>query len=115
MSEALAAGSNGVYDSTTNSSGASDAAVQSFGVSYSALSQKANFTYSGGTPLSGAPTVTSGVTDDALPGSLFVYAPSGYRLDSASTTLASGISMTYATTMRSATITGKFDADTATD
>ncbi|MBC6499341.1 hypothetical protein H7R52_12005 [Weissella confusa] len=65
--------SNGVYDSTTNSSGASDAAVQSFGVSYSALSQKANFTYSGGTPLSGAPTVTSGVTDDALPGSLFVY------------------------------------------
>lgn len=115
MSEALAAGSNGVYDSTTNSSGASDAAVQSFGVSYSALPQKANFTYSGGTPLSGAPTVTSGVTDDALPGSLFVYAPSGYRLDSASTTLASGISMTYATTMRSATITGKFDADTATD
>ncbi|TGE78164.1 beta strand repeat-containing protein [Weissella confusa] len=115
MSEALAAGSNGVYDSTTNSSGASDAAVHSFGVSYSALSQKANFTYSGGTPLSGAPTVTSGVTDDALPGSLFVYAPSSYRLDSASTTLASGISMTYATTMRSATITGKFDADTATD
>ena len=115
MSEALAAGSNGVYDSTTNSSGASDAAVQSFGVSYSALSQKANFTYSGGTPLSGAPTVTSGVTDDALPGSLYVYAPSGYRLDSASTTLASGINMTYATTMRSATITGKFDADTATD
>ena len=115
MSEALAAGSNGVYDSTTNSSGASDAAVQSFGVSYSALSQKANFTYSGGTPLSGAPTVISGVTDDALPGSLYVYAPSGYRLDSASTTLASGINMTYATTMRSATITGKFDADTATD
>lgn len=115
MSEALAAGSNGVYDSTTNSSGASDAAVQSFGVSYSALSQKANFTYSGGTPLSGAPTVTSGVTDDALPGSLYVYAPSGYRLDSASTTLASVINMTYATTMRSATITGKFDADTATD
>ncbi|MCW0926099.1 lectin-like domain-containing protein [Weissella sp. LMG 11983] len=115
MSEALAAGTNGVYDSTTNSSGASDAAVQSFGVSYSALSQKANFSYSGGTPLSGAPTVASGVTDGSLPGSLFVYAPSGYRLDSVSTTLASGIGVTYATTMRSATITGTFDADTATD
>ncbi|OJF03999.1 hypothetical protein BKY29_03090 [Weissella confusa] len=115
MSEALAAGSNGVFDSTTNSSGASDAAIQNFGVSYSALSQKASFSYSGGTPLSGAPTVVSGVTDDRLPGSLYVYTPSGYRLDSANTSFASGIGMTSATTMRSATITGTFDADTATD
>ncbi|MCR8704444.1 hypothetical protein, partial [Weissella cibaria] len=44
-----------------------------------------------------------------------LYAPAGYKIDTAATTLASGVSLSMATDQRSATIYGNFDTDTATN
>ncbi|RHE71616.1 hypothetical protein DW718_07785 [Weissella cibaria] len=115
MAAALAAGTNGKYDATDNASTATtDSQQQAFKVVYTAQPQTAEFTYTGATPQSGSPTTLTGTSDGAIANTA-LYAPAGYKIDTAATTLASGVSLSMATNQRSATIYGSFDTDTATN
>lgn len=115
MAAALAAGTNGKYDATDNASTAStDSQQQAFKVVYTAQPQTAEFAYTGATPQSGSPTTLTGTSDGAIANTA-LYAPAGYKIDTAATTLASGVSLSMATDQRSATIYGNFDTDTATN
>ncbi|MGG7602006.1 lectin-like domain-containing protein [Weissella cibaria] len=115
MAAALAAGTNGKYDATDNASTATtDSQQQAFKVVYTAQPQTAEFAYTGATPQSGSPTTLTGTSDGAIANTA-LYAPAGYKIDTAATTLASGVSLSMATDQRSATIYGKFDTDTATN
>ncbi|TVV34365.1 hypothetical protein FO436_07080 [Weissella cibaria] len=115
MAAALAAGTNGKYDATDNASTATtDSQQQAFKVVYTAQPQTAEFAYTGATPQSGSPTTLTGTSDGAIANTA-LYAPAGYKIDMAATTLASGVSLSMATDQRSATIYGNFDTDTATN
>lgn len=115
MAAALAAGTNGKYDATDNASTATtDSQQQAFKVVYTAQPQTAEFAYTGATPQSGSPTTLTGTSDGAIANTA-LYAPAGYKIDTAATTLASGVSLSMATDQRSATIYGNFDTDTATN
>ena len=115
MAAALAAGTNGKYDATDNASTATtDSQQQAFKVVYTAQPQTAEFTYTGATPQSGSPTTLTGTSDGAIANTA-LYAPAGYKIDTAATTLASGVSLSMATNQRSATIYGSFDTDAATN
>ncbi|MCS9987686.1 hypothetical protein EFL83_03075 [Weissella cibaria] len=115
MAAALAAGTNGKYDATDNASTATtDSQQQAFKVVYTAQPQTAEFTYTGATPQSGSPTTLTGTSDGVIANTA-LYAPAGYKIDTAATTLASGVSLSMATDQRSATIYGSFDTDTATN
>lgn len=115
MAAALAAGTNGKYDATDNASTAStDSQQQAFKLVYTAQPQTAEFAYTGATPQSGSPTTLTGTSDGAIANTA-LYAPAGYKIDTAATTLASGVSLSMATDQRSATIYGNFDTDTATN
>lgn len=115
MAAALAAGTNGKYDATDNASTATtDSQQQAFKVVYTAQPQTAEFAYTGATPQSGSPTTLTGTSDGTIANTA-LYAPAGYKIDTAATTLASGVSLSMATDQRSATIYGNFDTDTATN
>lgn len=115
MAAALAAGTNGKYDATDNASTATtDSQQQAFKVVYTAQPQTAEFAYTGATPQSGSPTTLTGTSDGTIANTA-LYAPAGYKIDTAATTLASGVSLSMATDQRSATIYGTFDTDTGTN
>ncbi|WP_197458863.1 hypothetical protein, partial [Weissella sp. DD23] len=112
---------NGKFDATANGSTTTDSAMQNFKVDYTADKQTATFTYSGGPTDSRNVQQIVGQTDASLttgtstPTGGYIYAPMGYRIDTAASQLASGVQLNLSTGNLTASVYGTFDANTSVD
>ncbi|WP_386085236.1 hypothetical protein [Weissella cibaria] len=112
---------NGKFDATANGSTTTDSAMQNFKVDYTADKQTATFTYSGGPTDSRnvqqivGQTNASLTTGTSTPTGGYIYAPMGYRIDTAASQLASGVQLNLSTGNLTASVYGTFDANTSVD